>query len=275
MLKLKIANFVQRSRQFGMKRISIFLLGLLVGVGIMIWIFSPVISDALAAWDMLSPPEKGFDYEKRGQFGDSFGFATSLFSFLSFLGVLTVFVLQQRHTDVRDKPFVIARIEGHEGPLKISLADGIDEFKITLKYGINNYSEHLAHSCRFEYLWVGKDNKSVRRIEKIRYTPLIRRENDEAIEHSWICNMDDYGWFLDQISRNDLVMLHIKLTYRNSNGVSYSNTSKFNVKIDNLNSADLNAINDLRAGTRNPGNWGGGKIVELAVGEEDPFLSIE
>jgi hypothetical protein len=87
--------------------------------------------------------------------------------------------------------------------------------------------------------------------------------------------MDDYGWFLDQISRNDLVMLHIKLTYRNSNGVSYSNTSKFNVKIDNLNSADLNAINDLRAGTRNPGNWGGGKIVELAVGEEDPFLSIE
>lgn len=251
--------------------LKFFVIGLLIGLGITLWFFSPVLSDALAAWQLLTPPANGFNFTVRGQFGDSFGFATSLFSFLSFLGVLGVFFLQQRSSDVREKPFIVASIPQHSSPLKILWEDGSKDFRISLHYAINNYSEHLAHSCHFGYLLSGAAGNNILGQGHVRHRPVINRIEDEVVEHSWVCDVDKYKWFLDQISRREDVKLSIKLTYQNGNGIVYSNRNNFLVRLTD-GKLDLDAVNDLRVGNRDEKHWGGGKFIALKVREADPFL---
>lgn len=237
-----------------------------------IWLTAPVLADLLASWKFFYAPSTPIDMEARGQFGDSFGVATSIFSFLSFSGVLFVYHMQKRHTDIRDKPFLMATIPINTLPVKIEAIQGdTKNYQLVIEIGVNNYSNHLAHSTDFTFT-LNSNNNSAPLYGTHRSRPIMKRDADESISEKWILAVDSTRWFLDDLSSGISVGLAVEMTYYNSNSIKYKNINNFEIFIDK---GDYPAINELRSGDRSDAVWGGGKHVSVEIKEAQPFVTAE
>lgn len=249
-----------------------FILGAASMLALTLWIISPVVADLASKWNFIFAPPMPIDMAARGQFGDSFGVATSLFSFLSFMGVLIVYHMQKRHADVRDKPFLMTSIQPNSLPLKIEVIPGNSrEYHLSLEIGVNNYSDHLAHSSDFTFSLISREKNEVLPGTH-RSRPIMKRDSDQSIHEKWTLDATSTRWLLDDLSSGSVIRLAIKMNYLNSNSVSYSNTNNFEISVD---SNEYAALNELRSGGRSDSVWGGGKYISVDIQEVQPFVTLD
>lgn len=246
-----------------------FVCGFAVAFFLCIWLVSPFAVDILSSWKVIGPGDGPINFAVRGQFGDSFGVATSIFSFLSFSGVLFVYFMQRRHLDTRDKPFLMTSILPNSVPMKLSRTASASRYTLLFKFGINNFSEHLAHSCIFQCeMRFGEKSWALEPYQEHR--PVMRRDVDMDIETKWVLDLTPTMWFLDALSSGHEVDLKIKILYVNSNGIKYADVNNFKILLDEVHYA---AVNELRARKTSEEVWGGNKFVTLEISQSSLFVT--
>ena len=232
---------------------------LLVGIGA--WALSPFIYTLFLNF---YPNE---NYTDRGVFGDSFGSVTSLFSFLSFVAVIYAFYRTQDIDNEKTRPFIITNVEKDSIPGKFLVKDSAENIMLEIKLKLKNHSEHLAHSVKIQTQIEAKKHVYLCNNTLIHY-PITSNEID-APAILLTTGRSKCLDLLDNFTTNECVKLQIEITYKNSTNKEFKTTNSYLLSIPK---SDYGSINDIRQGTYNDGQWGGGKFVGINLIESEDFI---
>ncbi|HEC2112453.1 TPA: hypothetical protein ACGQUI_001988 [Klebsiella oxytoca] len=232
-------------------------------IGTILWGCSPLIYSLF----IKIYPSVGPDYTQRGVFGDSFGSVTSLFSFLSFVAVIFAFYRTQDIDNEKTRPFIITNIEKDSIPGKFIVKDSAENITLEIKLKLKNHSEHLAHSVKMQSKIEAKDKKYSCKDTLIHY-PITDSEIDAPtilLKTGRTKCLD----LLDSLTTNESVQLTIEIRYKNATNKEFKTTNSYQISIPH---SDFAAINEIRQGLFNTGQWGGGKFIAININESENFI---
>lgn len=226
-----------------------------------IWIATPLVHIGFA-W--LYGTVYTMNSELRGQFGDSFGLSTSLFSLLSFLAVLFVLLETQRQDSLKGRPFLIAEVS----PLQVNKleASSAESFSLGIKLRVRNYSDYLAHSVTISPK-ILYDNRE-RLCETIYVHKPVTQEGHEVNVSLLFSTRDDL-FLLDKLSSRGNVTIMFDLIFRNALEEKFTSKNKYVAKVESR----LELINALRAGIYTFDDWQAGFGVPIEFTEATDFVS--
>lgn len=233
-------------------------------VGILAWVFSPLIYDGFFYLGLVED-EKSLN--NRALFGDSFGALTSLFSFLSFISVLLVLFLTQYYEGRKEKPFIITNAAEPIAVKIQPLKDKEDFYKIEINLEAKNYSNTLAHSMKLSASLISENENHI-----IKYKNNNRpiTSNVEKITFTTDLSVDKSNNLLDSLSSNRQVLFKINVEFKNTHNVTTKNTNSYYIVV---NDGDHDAINKLRIKDYNHECWASGKFVTCKLIEHEDFIN--